>query len=829
MRTCSWLVALLSGALVFLAGCVDFDEGQKTWCQRHPEVCTPSFEQVPASVLYVEKKGTLRLQAGARDPAGDPLQFTWASNVGSLGQARDTATTTEVEWTAPECIPSPAPAATFSLTASSRLGASTQVTFSAIGIPECPTMSGTDKLAAARSGHTATLLYTGVVLVTGGESSGAALEVSEGYSPRDRTWSPAGRMATARVEHTAVRLLTGTVLVTGGRDASGALKSAELVSESFEWTSAPSPATARHGHAAALLESGKVLVTGGSDGNGVVTTSELYFPGHEGDPVPKWSTTASAPVARNHPVATVVGAGKKVLVTGGTTEGGGYPTSADVFDSVSETWTQVDSVGEGRIGHTATLLASGRVLVTGGRHAGGALGSTVLVDVEKRMATPGPPLATPRYGHTATLLRSGQVLITGGLGARGEALASADLFDPETGTWSSTSPLAAARYDHTAILLDAGKVLMVGGVGTGGVLASAEVYDPGTKTWTDAERLLVGRGNHTATLLASGQVLVAGGSNRSSSGDIVQLSSAERYEPVSGTWRALLPLRVAREGHTATLLASGGVLVVGGYNSHHVAEAELFDPVAEQWLPGGQLEKGRDLHSATRLPSGKVLVAGGHDDNGTLATAELYDPASGTWSRTGPMATARGAHTATLLPSGKVLVTGGYAHASGISAPLRSAEVYDPATEQWSPAGNLVSARGSHTATLLPTGDVLVAGGYAEELGKGALATAERYASATGTWTETPPFVEKRGAHTATLLPSGKVLIAGGYGGYQDLYFLSPCELYDPVTGQWSPTSGVLTPRSDATATLLPLGKVLVVGGYGYNDAVHGEAELFMP
>ncbi|AKF82281.1 galactose oxidase [Myxococcus fulvus 124B02] len=827
MKTCSWLIALLSSALGLLAGCVDFDEGEKTWCQRHPDACAPAFEQVPASVLYVEKKGTLRLQAGAKDPAGAPLQFTWSSNVGSLGQARDTATTTEVEWTAPECIASSG--ATVTLTASSRLGASTQVTVFAIGIPECPRMDGTSSLTAARSGHTATLLYSGVVLVTGGESSGAALDVSEGYSPRDKSWSSAGRMGTARVGHTAVRLFSGTVLVTGGRDASGALKSAELVTQDFTWTAALSPATARQGHAAALLDSGKVLVTGGSDDSAVVTTSELYFPGDGIDPVPKWSTTVSAPVARDRPVATVVGAGKKVLVTGGRTEGGGYPTSADVFDSATETWTQVDAVGEGRIDHAATLLESGRVLVTGGRHSGGALGSTVLVDVEKRVATPGPPLTTPRYGHTATLLRSGQVLITGGLGVGGEALASAELFDPQTGTWSPTRPLAAGRRDHTAILLDEGRVLLVGGVGTGGVLASAEVYDPGTKTWTNAKHLYVPRGNHTATLLASGRVLVAGGSNKVDE-TTVYLSSVELYEPASGDWRAVPPLRVARDGHTATLLASGGVLVVGGYNnSSHVAEVELFDPATEQWLPGGQLEKGRDLHTATRLSSGKVLVAGGHEDEGPVATSVLYDPATGRWSSTGTMTTARSAHTATLLASGKVLVTGGYSDKPGIADPLQSAEVYDPSTERWSPVKSLASRRGSHTATLLPTGKVLVAGGYMAKLGQGSLKTAELYDEVTGTWTETPPFVEMRGAHTATLLPSGKVLIAAGHGGHEDRFYLSPCELYDPATGQWSPTSGVLTPRENATATLLPLGKVLVVGGYGYNGMVHWEAELFLP
>ena len=117
------------------------------------------------------------------------------------------------------------------------------------------------------------------------------------------------------------------------------------------------------------------------------------------------------------------------------------------------------------------------------------------------------------------------------------------------------------------------------------------------------------------------------------------------------------------------------------------------------------------------LPNGKVLLAGG-SNGGALASAELYDPASGTWTATGSLGTAR--HTATLLPTGKVLVAGG----SNSSGFLASAELYDPASGTWSVTGSLGAARQGHTATLLPNGNVLVAGGVNDT---GALASAELY------------------------------------------------------------------------------------------------------
>ena len=158
---------------------------------------------------------------------------------------------------------------------------------------------------------------------------------------------------------------------------------------------------------------------------------------------------------------------------------------------------------------------------------------------------------------------------------------------------------------------------------------------------------------------------------------------------------------------------------------------------------------------------------------------------SGTWTATGSLATARDDHTATLLPNGKVLVAGGY---DG-SGTLASAELYDPASGTWTATGSLATARYRHTATLLPNGKVLVAGGSDNS---GALASAELYDPASGTWTATGSLATARDCHTATLLPNGKVLVAGGFDGSGSL---ASAELYDPASGTWTATGSLATAR----------------------------------
>jgi len=326
------------------------------------------------------------------------------------------------------------------------------------------------------------------------------------------------------------------------------------------------------------------------------------------------------------------------------------------------------------------------------------------------------PLATARRNHTATLLSSGKVLVTGGSTGNNNSgpLASSEVYDPATHSWSSARSMGTTRQFHTAILLPSGKVLVTGGFNDS-FLASSEVYDPTTNSWSVARPMATARRNHTATLLSSGKVLVTGGYNNGSF-----LASAEVYDPATNSWSSAGSMASAVYLHTATLLSSGKVLVTGGFNGHFFASAEVYDPATDSWSSAGSMALARRSHTATLLSSGKVLVAGG-DNGSVLASAEVYDPASNSWSFAGSMASAHTQHAATLLSSGKVLVTGG----GYVTSPLASAEVYDPATDSWSSAGSMASARTAHTATLLSSGKVLVAGG---SYGSSPLSSTETYA-----------------------------------------------------------------------------------------------------
>ena len=310
-----------------------------------------------------------------------------------------------------------------------------------------------------------------------------------------------------------------------------------------------------------------------------------------------------------------------------------------------------------------------------------------------------------RSGHAATLLISGKVLVTGG--GNGTADPTAELYDPATGTFSSiTGNMTEARSGHTATLLklsnpaaiNYGKVLIAGSVDM-----TAELYDPSTSTFAATGSMHHARSSPTATLLSTGKVLIAGGN--STSGDLV----AELYDPASGTFSDTGSMTTGRAGHTATLLSDGHVLIAGG----GTPTAELYNPASGTFTAtAGEMTESPSGHTATLLgaadgvQNGYVLIIG-IDGSG-----ELYDPTTQAFTRIGSLPTGQArAHTASLRSDGTVLAAGGGSGFFRSYHSRSSAALFAPESDGFTATGSLNTPRDTHTATVLLNGDVLVVGG----------------------------------------------------------------------------------------------------------------------
>ena len=336
--------------------------------------------------------------------------------------------------------------------------------------------SPTGNMATARTHHSATRLSDGRVLVAGGRPvpslpSSNPRASAELYDPTIGTWIATDPMNTARSGHSATLLSNGKVLVAGGSGTSGNLALAELYDPATgAWSVTDSMITARSNHAATLLASGKVLVAGGEGGD----LAELYDPA-----TGTWTATGSLRTARFLHTATLLPNGK-VLVAGGCPAQSGncsHVVEAELYDPATGIWSFTGLMVTGRDVHTATLLSNGKVLVTGGYGDTAQLASAELYDPATGAWTSTRSMSTARVVHAAVLLPNGKVLVAGRYD-----VATAELYDPTTGTWTSTGSMTTVRHhiQEVAVLLGTSQVLVVGGTDSTGsnALASAELYQP---------------------------------------------------------------------------------------------------------------------------------------------------------------------------------------------------------------------------------------------------------------------------------------------------------------------------------------------------------------
>lgn len=321
----------------------------------------------------------------------------------------------------------------------------------------------------------------------------------------------------------------------------------------------------------------------------------------------------------------------------------------------------------------------------------------------------GAALATPRAGHQATLLADGRVLVTGGCAGVGctQVQRSSERYDRASARFAPAAEMTEPRVSHTAIALADGRVFVAGGWTGAAATASTELYDPAQQRFVPGPAMAAARMDGTATRLDDGSVLLVGGAAQTNR----PLAAAERFGPASGTLAAAGTLHAARVHHAAVKLRDGRVLVVGGLAARHAAtaSAEIYDPRSGRFRPTGALAQPRCKHAALLLADGRVLVLAGSADceeGRKLASTEIFDPATETFQPGPPLLDARYkvASAAVRLASGAVLIAGD----------ANDVEVWTPGTPAFVKLAGapLGAALAFSSATALGDGRVLVVGGY---------------------------------------------------------------------------------------------------------------------
>ncbi|NNN07450.1 MAG: hypothetical protein HKL90_16295, partial [Elusimicrobia bacterium] len=694
---------------------------------------------------------------------------------------------------------------------------------------------------APRSAHTATLLSNGNLLVAGGVSGGTAVNTVEllatGGSIGGGVDTFVASMNVARASHTATFMPNGKVLVTGGMGSGGtALNSLEVYDPvANSWTTVGSVmSNARYNHTATLLQDGRVLICGGQDQTGAVWAScDAY------NSVTGILTTNVATLNQARAIHTAV------LLKDGTVwfAGGWNPAAAnagtnyflyttEMFNPVSNTFSSDVYLLAARAYHSATVMGDGRVVIAGGYnghdygnpsdptdplHNYGFLDTTEIFDPANDSESPGPPANLRRMQHTAALLADGTLNVEGGLGNPGPL-----------------NVVTSLTADSGQLYLNSGGASTLIAVGSSGQPITLQLPVAASGTIVDGELDWVGQNNvnNAQITFTSGTALVTV-SSMSLNGLVVGCANGLCGQL---TLPASLTLNMVTNSFNPSLNPYSSPVDMSIYNGAFASSAtviirkmvlatvETYNESAGAIKITAQAQVGRYQHTATLTTSGDVYYVGGLGCTTFPCppTADVADNATGARQDDGlvlqdgdfaaisaSMSTPRAFHTATPLTDGTILVTGGE---SASSSPLATAEVYSPALGAFAPTSGPMSLnRSNHTSTLLTNGRVLIAGGFTNQTSTSQTNVAEIYYPNTRIFEPTVPMAYARADHTATLMPDGSVIVLGGdtpAGTY-----LNAAEVYSSTADVWTTLAPMPSGLASQTATLLKDGRILVAGG----------------
>ncbi|MBL8719130.1 MAG: hypothetical protein JNL79_24305 [Myxococcales bacterium] len=685
-------------------------------------------------------------------------------------------------------------------------------------------------MSVGRNNHGCALLADGRVLVVAGTGDPTpALSSVEIYDPKTDAWSAAPPLPTALEAARVAPLPGGDVLVAGGGFA-------------FRWSSATStwiapaadraiPKRPRLGR----LEDGRVLVIGEG-------TPLIYDPSAR-----TW--TEVGPIKDNQIGATMAALpGDRLLVTGGFTKvvTGAVPlTTVSIFEGKTNKFVEAPPMLLGRVTHVAEPVDPGRVLVVGGRYGSEEIwnalpgvacttnaqcGSGACVDgfccdkacggaceacnVAGKEGTCSAIDGAPRAGHPscAPYLSCKAGACSGSCASDAECAAGNVCFvtkgrcGPARGLCDGEGSVVAPDGSKKACAPYACGP-------TGDCLAScATTLDCAAGYACDEKTCVpvVAKATDTAGCHAG-----FGGASSSAFFALALLLGLRRRRrlavaaafaaPLLVTsvaqadgFRPTRPMRVpSRLYSTSTRLADGRVLTAGGTTIAAEASFELYDPTTDLWTsdPKQVLKVARSAHTASLLGDGRVLVVGGQTaKDKPTDSVELFDPTTSTFSLGAKLPIARELHVAVVLADGRVLVAGGVG-----AGPTNLLEAYrfDPATGTWSDAGKMLRPHGFGGAARLPDGRVLVVGGPAGT-------KTDLYDPVTNTWSAGPDCTSSHAHATALALTDGRIAVVGAS---------TTAEVYDPTKNAFAPLATGLVLRFDSTATQLPSGEILIVGG----------------